>query len=67
MIVYMCDSCGKEIPINENRYRIQMGLVSALYDDRFNYKMEKDLCGKCYDKIVSMFKDANDTDNKEDK
>lgn len=80
MIIYACDSCGKEIPTNENRYRIRMGLVNALYNETIGYKMERDLCGKCYDKIVSMFKtgitqdvlgylskEVNNVDNKEDK
>ena len=65
MVVYKCDVCDKEIETNENQYRINIGVVNKLY-----YKIasgiERDLCEKCYDKIMCILRDTDDNDNKEE-
>lgn len=67
MIVYKCDACGKEIEtdINVNIYRMSIGVVNILYD-KVTSGIERDLCGKCYDKIIYILRGTDKNDNKEE-
>lgn len=64
MITYKCDACGKLIETNENRYKIVIGVVNRRYN-KVTDGIERDLCGKCYDKIIYILRSTDENDNKE--
>ena len=64
MMVCKCDACGKIIETNETLYKVTIGSVNRRYN-KVTDGIDRDLCGKCYDKIIYILRGTDKNDNKE--
>lgn len=66
MLVHKCDACGKVIEDDEeNRYKMCIGIVNRRYN-KVTDGIERDLCEKCYDRIMCILRNTDENDNKEE-